>query len=269
MTKKSGLGNLYIIRHAAAEQERLDPQQLEGLSRADFRARIRDLNMRQSLTAEGRRQARRLGEFLTGVINDIPVAVVGPYRRHQETAAEALSHFPGLQPLTDERLAERSRGQVDPSVMPARRMKDEMPEEYNAKTSRPASWRPGALAFPDDPDAWGENYPMVNERVREVWESALRKAGQSIIFFTSGEVCLASLHKTGFGPLDDDGFRNGIVTPSGVVIPTMTFENGGIVAYGDPDGLGRYTHFRIVQPDCKAKDPYHGANTIDSGLMPI
>lgn len=267
------LGSLYVTRHGAALQERTDAASLAHLSDEDFKAMIRKLNMRQGLTEAGRElHADQLGRFLaTETRGETPVVVAGPYRRHQETARGAWPHLPDVPLLTEEGLAERSRGRVDASVMRAAIMKTEMPAEHQAKTERPATWRPGQTGYPDRPGAWGEDYPMVNARVKRVFDkiNARRAAGQPAIFFTSGEVSLASMHVSGFGGLIDADFREGITTPSGLHVSGTTFEHGGVVAYHDPNGEGRYTHMQIMQPDWAAERPYEDGSAIRTDLIPI
>lgn len=266
------LGSLYITRHGEAQQERLDTTELQKLSHEEFRQRIRDLNMRQGLSDHGAYQTRTLGKYLRDILPDSPYVAAGPYLRHRQSAENALTQLPDaeIHPTNEEGLAERSRGRVDASVMRAAIMKTEMPDEYAAKSERPASWVPGKVGFEDDPEAWGESYVDVNQRVLDTYRSidTRRRLGQSAVLFTSGEVTLASLHKSGFGDWSDAEFRNGITLPSGIHIPGATFENGGIVAYHDPNGQAKYTHVEIVQPDWKLENPYEDTPT-KSGIIPI
>ena len=186
------LGSLYITRHGEAQQQRLDATSLQQLSHEEFRQRIRDLNMSQGLSDHGAHQTQTLGKFLSDTIPDQPYVAVGPYLRHKQSAENALAHLPDaeIHPTPEEDLAERSRGRVDASVMRAAIMKTEMPAEYKAKTDMPASWVPGEAGYSADPEAWGESYIDVNQRVLDVYRTidAQRKLGQSAVFFTSGEV---------------------------------------------------------------------------------
>lgn len=266
------LGSLYITRHGEAQQQRLDAVTLQELSHEEFRQRIRDLNMSQGLSDHGAHQTRTLGKHLSDVLPDQPYVAVGPYLRHKQSAENSLTHLPNaeIHPIYEEGLAERSRGRVDASVMRAAIMKTKMPDEYAAKSDAPASWVPGKVGYENDPGAWGESYIDVNQRVLDTYQTVniKRKLGQSAIFFTSGEVTLASLHQSGFGDWTDAEFRDGITLPSGMHVPGATFENGGIVAYHDPSGEGRYTHMEIVQPDWKLERPYEDTPT-KTGLIPI
>ena len=266
------LGSLYITRHGEAQQERLNAAELQKLSHEEFRQVIRDLNMRQGLSEQGARHTRALGKYLSSVLTDRPYVAIGPYLRHMQSAENALVHLPDaeIHPINEEGLAERSRGRVDASVVRAAIMKTEMPDEYAAKSESPASWVPGKVGFKDDTKAWGESYLDVNRRALDVYKNIdlQRKLGQSAVVFTSGEVTLASLHESGLGNWTDAEFRDGITLPSGVHIPGATFENGGIVAYHDPNSEGEYTHAEIIQPDWKLERPYEDT-AIKSGIIPI
>lgn len=266
------LGSLYITRHGEAQQQRLDAATLRDLSHEEFRQKIRDLNMSQGLSEHGAHQTRTLGKYLRSILPDEPYVAVGPYLRHRQSAENALLHLPNaeIHPINEEGLAERSRGRVDASVMRAALMRTEMPDEYAVKTDQPANWVPGKMGYKDDPEAWGESYIDVNQRVWDAYRAidTRRKLGQSAVIFTSGEVTLASLHESGFGNWTDAEFRDGITLPSGVHIPGATFENGGIVAYHDPDSVGQYTHAEIIQPNWKLDKPYEDTAT-KSGIIPI
>lgn len=266
------LGSLYITRHGEAQQEHHNAAELQKLSHEEFRQVIHDLNMRQGLSEQGARQTQALGKYLSNVLSDRPYVAVGPYLRHKQSAENALVHLPDaeIHPTNEEGLAERSRGRVDASVMRVAIMKTEMPDEYAAKSEFPATWVPGKAGFRDDAEAWGESYLDVNQRALDVYKNIdmRRRLGQSAVIFTSGEVTLASLHESGLGDWTDVEFRNGITLPPGVRIPGATFENGGIVAYHDPNGEGKYTHAEIIQPDWKLERPYEDT-AIKSGIIPI
>lgn len=111
---------ILFTRHGAATQERRSPDQiaaLEALPDKAFKQEILAMNMRQGLVERGQQQAKSLGRHIGSLL--LPnaatiVALVGPYRRQQETAEIALS-TPELAErdvtvIHDSRLAERSRG---------------------------------------------------------------------------------------------------------------------------------------------------------------
>jgi broad specificity phosphatase PhoE len=142
--------------------------------------------------------------------------------------------------MTDERLAERSRGELDASLWPTSRLEIERPAEAMRKAAYPAAWKPPQ----------GESYADVNHRLKHLLKDiAARKIPrQPTILFTSREVALASLAESGLGYMSDQDFITGLKGEHGDSISTLRLENAGIVAYHDLKGAGHFTHFEIHQP---------------------
>lgn len=259
--------DIFFTRHGAAEQEKRTPEEiaaLEALPDDAFKQEIWDMNSRQGLTERGRRQAaelgKRIGRALLPNAAEI-VAIVGPYARHIQTAEIALS-TPELSDrritvVHDPRLAERSRGRLDPSIWPARKLNALPPEHPYAihatqKNQRPATWRPPQ----------GENYNDVNLRV----DAALAAHGileghTPTIAFSSGELSLARLR------LPDEAYRQGTLTEQGDPMSLLTLNNGGVVALTDPHNIGRHTHWQVHDPAEVPRDqPYQTPDVMRSQL---
>jgi broad specificity phosphatase PhoE len=261
----SSMSEHLYTRHGEATQERRSPKELvalQALPDEEFKSEILAMNMRQGLTEIGRKQAADLGKRIGGIL--LPeaakiVALVGPYKRHQESAEIALSvpELSGrdIQVITDPRLAERNRGRLDASIWPARKLRGLPPEhpyanQYREKEEHPATWRPPQ----------GENYADVNARI----DAALaeHRVGQShdpTIVFGSGEMSLARLR------LDDEAYRRGTKTEDGAPVSLLTLNNGGVVELSDPNETGEHTHWQIHDPVETPRDvPYQPPEIIHS-----
>ncbi len=257
----------HFTRHGAATQERRTSEQLaalEALPSEEFAREILAMNMRQGLVEQGQLQATDLGHRIGNVL--LPnaatiVALVGPYRRHQESAEIALS-VPELADRTihvvrDDRLAERSRGRLDASIWPARKLRDLPPEhpygdQFAEKEQHPAMWRP--------PE--GENYAAVNIRIDAALEDhGLANSAHPIVVFGSGEMALARLK------LSDEEYRRGTLTESGRHMSLLALNNAGIVTLSDPYNSGGLTHWQVHDPvEIPRGEPYHEPQIIHSQL---
>lgn len=258
---------LHFTRHGAATQERRTPEQraaLEALPDEEFTQEIRAMNMRQGLVERGRLQAAALGRRVGSVI--LPnaatiIALVGPYRRHRESAEIALS-VPELadrriQVIYDDRLAERSRGRLDASVWPARRLRDLPPEHpygghFAQKELHPATWRPPQ----------GENYADVNARIdAALAEHRIDVMPDPVVVFGSGEMALARLK------LSDEAYRQGTLAEDGRPMSLVTLNNVGVVSLSDPNRTGDCTHWQVHDPVHIPHDqPYENPEIIHSQL---
>lgn len=239
---------LLFTRHGAAVQERRSPEalvRLQALPDEAFKHEILAMNMRQGLTAEGRTQAsnlgKRLGQLLLPQATEF-IALVGPYKRHKETAEIALAapalRGRAIRVIHDKRLAERSRGRLDASIWPTRALQQltsdhQYGREHTRKTSHPATWRPPL----------GENYADVNQRV----DAALKAHGiyrgtTPAVVFGSGEMALASLK------LSDSQYRQGTTTERGKAMSLLTLNNCGAVILNDPGQTGHPTHWQLQNP---------------------
>lgn len=257
----------HFTRHGAATQERRTPEQLaalEALPSEEFAQEILAMNMRQGLVERGRLEVADLGRRIGNVL--LPdaatiVALVGPYKRHQESAEIALS-VPELADRTihviqDNRLAERSRGRLDASIWPARKLRDLSPEhpygdQFAKKEQHPATWRP--------PE--GENYADVNARIDLALENhGLTNSPHPVVVFGSGEMALARLN------LSDEEYRRGTLTESGRYMSLLALNNAGIVSLSDPHGIGSFTHWQVHDPvEIPRENPYHEPQIIHSQL---
>lgn len=258
---------ILFTRHGAATQEHRTLEQLaalEALPGEEFAQEILALNMRQGLVERGQQQAADLGRRIGNMI--LPnaatiVALVGPYRRHQESAEIALS-IPELaernvQVIPDARLAERSRGRLDASIWPARKLRDlplEHPygTQFAQKEQYPATWRPPQ----------GENYDDVNARIDAVLaDHDICSISDPVVVFGSGEMALARLK------LPDDAYRQGTLTEDGQPMSLLTLNNAGIVAFTSPSGIRNFTQWQIYDPvDIPRGEPYHAPQVIRSQL---
>jgi len=258
---------MFFTRHGAATQERRTPEQLtalEALPDEAFAQEILAMNMRQGLVEQGRLQAANLGRRIGNIL--LPnaatiVALVGPYRRHQESAEIALS-VPELvdrsiQVIHDARLAERSRGRLDASIWPARKLRGLPPEhaygsQFAEKEEHPATWRPPQ----------GENYADVNARIDAALdEHGIGHRADPVVVFGSGEMALARLK------LSDEAYRRGTLTEEGQPMSLLTLNNAGIVALSDPGNSGKFTQWQIHNPvEAPHGEPYRDPQIIRSQL---
>lgn len=258
---------ILFTRHGAATQERRTPEQLaalEALPDAEFAEEILAMNMRQGLVERGRLQAadlgRRIGKLLLPNAATI-TAMVGPYRRHQESAEIALSTPEladrNIQVIHDPRLAERSRGRLDASIWPARKLRGLPPEhkygnQFTEKEQHPATWRPPQ----------GENYHDVNVRIdAALAEHGIENTPDPVVVFGSGEMALARLH------LSDSAYRQGTLTEDGHPMSLLTLNNGGIIALSDPGHTSEFTHWQIHDPvEISRDEPYRDPQITRSQL---
>lgn len=258
---------IHFTRHGAATQERRTPEQLaalEALPDEEFAQEILAMNMRQGLVERGCLQATALGRRIGSVL--LPnaatiIALVGPYRRHQESAEIALA-VPELadrniQVIHDDRLAERSRGRLDASIWPARRLRDLPPEhpygsQLAEKEQHPATWRPPR----------GENYADVNARIdAALAEHEIGSVSDPVVVFGSGEMALARLR------LSDEAYRQGTLTEGGQPMSLITLNNVGVVSLSDPGRAGDFTHWQVHDPiDVPRDRPYQDPLVIHSRI---
>lgn len=258
---------IHFTRHGAATQERRTPEllaALEALPDEEFAQEILAMNMRQGLVERGRLQAadlgRRIGSILLPNAATI-IALVGPYRRHQESAEVALS-VPELadrciQVIHDGRLAERNRGRLDASIWPARRLRDLSPEhpyggQFAKKEQHPATWRPPQ----------GENYADVNARIdAALAEHEIGSVSDPVVVFGSGEMALARLK------LSDEAYRQGTLTEDEQPMSLLTLNNVGVVSLSDPGRAGDFTHWQVHDPiEMPRDEPYHDPLVIHSRI---
>lgn len=260
-------GSLFFTRHGAAQQERFDPTTVQGLPYDQFKQQILDMNMRQGLTEQGTQQGAWLGRYIGNAL--VPnatsiTAVVGPYKRHQETFKCAVTELAGIRvSKTDSlRLAERNRGELDASIWPVSKLMTERPDEAARKAAHPATWKP----------AKGEDYSDVNTRVKEALTDIDSKKNpeEPVVVFSSGELSLATLALSGLGHMEDKDFLAGITIADGRHIPLITFENAAVVGYHDPNEAGQYTHYDVHSPIWTLRDqPFVEPEVVYSGLLPI
>lgn len=262
---------ILYTRHGAATQERRSSEELaklQGLPDEEFAQEILAMNMRQGLIEHGRLQAadlgRRIGrELLKHTGNDV-IALVGPYRRHKETAEIALS-VPELADrsihvINDPRLAERSRGRLDASIWPARKLRD-LPSEHPYgnqavdKEIHPATWHPPQ----------GESYSEVNDRIdAALAEHGIEHSSHPTVVFGSGEMALARLKLT------DEEYRQGTLTEDGKPMSLLTLNNAGVVDLSDPHNTGKLTHWQIHDPvEIPRGEPYQTPEIIRSRVNEI